>query len=168
MKFRLRLLGVLLSSLISFPLWAQDALPTEVHDSLQRAYIAAPSDNLYLFIQLTNLTNEGNARAMVFKGALLFEPIEGMKQDVDMAVSLFKQAKDQGEILANYWLGIAYWFGMGAERNQVKAKRLWKESCEEGDIYSCDAITSVKNNQNMNDLKRPFKRMFLQSREGAY
>lgn len=168
MKLHPRLLVVLLSSVISFPLWAQDVLPTEVHDSLQRAYVAAPSDNLYLFIQLTNLANEGGARAAVFKGALLFEPIEGIKQDIDTAVSLFKQVQDQGEILANYWLGIAYWFGMGVERNQLKAKRLWKESCEEGDIYSCDAITSVRNNQNMNDLKRPLKRMFLQSREGAH
>lgn len=168
MKFHPKLLGVLLSSVLSFSVWAQDELPTEVHDSLQRAYVAAPTDNLYLFIQLTNLVNEGGARAAVFKGALLFEPIEGIKQDVDTAVSLFKQAKDEGEILANYWLGIAYWFGMGVERNQGQAKSLWKESCDEGDIYSCDAITSVKSKQNINDLKRPLKRMFLQTREGAH
>lgn len=168
MKFHSKLLGALLSSVISFSVWAQDELPTEVQDLLQRAYVATPSDNLYLFVQLTNLVNEGGAQAAVFKGALLFEPIAGIKQDVETAVSLFKQAKEQGEILANYWLGIAYWFGMGVERDQTKAKRLWKEHCEEEGLYSCDAITSVKNNQNLNDLKRPLKRMFLQSPEGSH
>ena len=168
MKFCPKLLGVLLSSLISLPVGAQNTFPTEVQDSVQRAYVAPPSDTLYLFIQLTNLANEGGTRAAVFKGALLFEPIEGIKQDVNTAVSLFKQAKDEGEILANYWLGIAYWFGMVVERNQKQAKSLWKEGCDHGEIYSCDAITSVKNNQNINDLKRPLKHMFLQSRIGAH
>ena len=71
---------------------AKDRVPDFLELSFHQIFLAGASDNRTLFNQLTEWSKKGNARAMVLHGALLFESVNGLKQDYEKANILFSRA----------------------------------------------------------------------------
>lgn len=136
---------------------AKDRVPDFLELPFHQIFLAGASDNRTLFNQLTEWSKKGNARAMVLHGALLFESVNGLKQDYEKANILFSRAWSQGETLAGFWLGTAYWFGKGVQKNQETAIKFWTQSCSKGDVYSCESLALINNRRETEVSSAPLR-----------
>jgi hypothetical protein len=65
---------------------------------------------------------------------------EGVPQDYAEAERWWRLAAEQGDAVAQYNLGVMYYYGAGVERDRAEAARWYRLAAEQGDV---DARTNL-------------------------
>lgn len=75
-------------------------------------------------------TNNSAARKSYNEAMNYYNGTNGYKRDYRKAYNGFYSAANQGDQLAQYQLGICYYYGRGVESNKQQAVEWWKKSAE--------------------------------------
>ncbi len=68
---------------------------------------------------------------------------QGVRQDYVEAAKWYRKAAAQGNIIAQYNLGVMYLKGQGVRQSKIVAKEWFKKACANGDKQSCDAYQKL-------------------------
>jgi TPR repeat protein len=71
---------------------------------------------------------------------LMYYAGQGVAQDYERAVMLFRGAAEQGDPPSQYSLGVAYEFGAGVQRDYVEAAAWYRRAAEQGYIDAQSAL----------------------------
>lgn len=82
---------------------------------------------------------QGNTESQYALGAMSYSG-HGVKLDYDEAFYWTKLAADKGYADAQYNLGAMYFNGHGVERDEAMARDLYKQACNGGSSFGCDAL----------------------------
>jgi hypothetical protein len=97
---------------------------------LKKAESNMGHDNAAAYLTLTELANQGNAKAEVDLGTM-FQGGFGIPTDNTTAVTLFRRAAEQGDIVGEINLGTAYEDGQGIQKDYVSASE-WLSKAANG------------------------------------
>lgn len=100
---------------------------------------ARPAGWEQLAAELDAKAKKGSAQDMALAGYFyreksLYASYVGETPDADneRAAKWFRKAADDGNALAQYWLGLSYLLGLGVENSYPKARELFLDAAEEG------------------------------------
>lgn len=87
------------------------------------------------FAELWERAERNERVAMYHLGKVFYYGIENIiDKDYEFAMELLEKSTELGDVLANYELGLGYFWGCGVARNYSKAYNLLKKYCEYHDI----------------------------------
>lgn len=94
----------------------------------------------------TALENPGHPSSMYVRGSLYAVGAGGLREDMSRAVSLFKNAAEQGDVDSAMQLGHLYLFGMnaGLPPNEQEAIKWYQKAAELGDPNAGRIIEEIK------------------------
>ena len=69
---------------------------------------------------------------------------EGVEQDEEEGVNLFRQAAEQGHGDAQYWLGQAYCLGKGAGQDISEGLKWLMKAAEQGNENAVEALNTLR------------------------
>jgi ankyrin repeat protein len=85
---------------------------------------------------------------------------DGVKQDYQEALKLFRKAADQGDASAQYNVGLMYDSGTGVTQNKAEARKWFQKAADQGDKYAQAAIIEgILNTLNPGGLVKQFQRI---------
>ena len=73
----------------------------------------------------------------------MYKSGKGVKKDLRLAASLYKQACDNGEPNGCNNLGVLYKNGLGVTKDKDRAVELFKQACNEGNTRGCDNLKDL-------------------------
>jgi hypothetical protein len=136
MKFLLRALVLTLGTLLAPGVPGQQEESDAAADAYRNGRYL---DTYYIW---KTLAADGDA-ASAYNLGVLHALGQGVTQDSDKAVDLFRQSADAGYAPAQFNLGMAYRSGQGVERDYKKAARWWLKAAEQGNVQATFNLASL-------------------------
>lgn len=90
-------------------------------------------ENAKGFYWLSEAAEQGNDAALSMLG-MLYHYGQGVEQDQNKSIEIFKKLANQGDADAQYELARCYFIGDGLERNDIEAIRWYSRAAEQGHI----------------------------------
>lgn len=94
--------------------------------------------------QFYNLQCKLGKKDLCFILGMMYARGEGVRKDLEMAVSLYKKACDIGNAPGCTGLGVMYAKGEGVEKDPKKAVSLLKKACDMGGATACNNLKILK------------------------
>ena len=105
-------------------------------------------------LENSNDTNEKNNNSLPeaqYRMGLCYEYGEGVKQDKEEAVKMYRKAAARNEVAAQYNLGCCYANGEGVKQDMLKAAQCFYKAARQGDKDAKDALRRVLDHDDIDE-----------------